>query len=188
MRDSVAVHESDDVIVGLEAHAAAFAARAHGAIDQRRKYTNEPYIDHPSAVADLVRSVPHTEEMLAAAWLHDTVEDAGISLNTIADRFGASVAGYVEMLTDVSKPEDGNRAARKAIDLAHSAKASPRGQTIKLADLIDNSRTIVAHDPDFARVYIEEKARLLEVLREGDPTLHAMASEIVALARRTLAR
>jgi hypothetical protein len=81
------------------------------------------------------------------------------------------------MLTDVSRPEDGNRAARKAIDLAHTAKASPAAKTIKLADLIDNTRSIVERDPDFAKVYLQEKARLLEVLQEGDPTLMAMARE-----------
>ncbi|VDZ55823.1 bifunctional (p)ppGpp synthetase II/ guanosine-3',5'-bis pyrophosphate 3'-pyrophosphohydrolase [Serratia odorifera] len=52
-----------------------YATKAHAAIDQRRKYTNAPYIVHPQAVVEIVRSVPHTDEMLAAAWLHDTVED-----------------------------------------------------------------------------------------------------------------
>ncbi|WP_274872826.1 HD domain-containing protein, partial [Serratia marcescens] len=58
----------------LAERARRYATKAHAAIDQRRKYTDDPYIVHPQAVMELVRSVPHTEEMLAAAWLHDTVE------------------------------------------------------------------------------------------------------------------
>jgi (p)ppGpp synthase/HD superfamily hydrolase len=166
--------------------ARAFATRHHEAIDQRRKYTNEPYIHHPEAVAALVATVPHTAAQIAAAWCHDTVEDTKATLDDVRRELGDEVAVLVEMLTDVSRPEDGNRAARKAIDLAHMAKASPAAKTVKLADLIDNSRTIVTHAPDFARVYIEEKARLLEVLREGDATLHGKASQIVTLARRQL--
>ena len=55
---------------GLEEAAQAFATARHAAIDQRRKYTGDPYITHPAAVVELVRSVPHTSEMIAAAWLH----------------------------------------------------------------------------------------------------------------------
>jgi hypothetical protein len=81
----------------------------------------------------------------------------------------------VEQLTDVSRPEDGNRAKRKAIDRAHTAKASPEAKTIKLADLIDNTRSIVELDPGFAKIYLVEKVLLLEVLQEGDAGLWEMA-------------
>lgn len=162
----------------LEEKARAFATAAHESINHRRKYTNEPYINHPAAVADLVRSVPHTEEMLAAAWLHDTVEDTPLTMADLEREFGTEVASLVEQLTDVSRPEDGNRRTRKEIDLAHTAKASPAAKTIKLADLIDNARSILARDPSFAVVYLAEKRRLLEVLREGDPTLMQWAARI----------
>jgi (p)ppGpp synthase/HD superfamily hydrolase len=159
----------------LETRAKAFATQAHASIDQRRKYTNEPYINHPAAVVEIVRSVPHTPEMLAAAWLHDVVEDTPVTLDQVEAEFGPEVAALVECLTDVSKPQDGNRATRRAIDREHTAKASPAAKTIKLADLIDNTRNIVALDPGFARVYLPEKLQLLAVLEEGDPTLWAEA-------------
>lgn len=162
----------------LEEKACAFATAAHENINHRRKYTGEPYIAHPAAVADLVRSVPHTDAMLAAAWLHDTVEDTTATLNDIEREFGAEVASLVEQLTDVSRPDDGNRSLRKEIDRAHTAKASPAAMTIKLADLIDNARSILARDPAFAVVYLAEKRRLLEVLRAGDPTLMRIATDI----------
>jgi (p)ppGpp synthase/HD superfamily hydrolase len=160
----------------MEERARKFAEAAHAGIDQRRKYSGEPYIVHPAAVAELVRSVPHTPEMLAAAWLHDTVEDTPVTLAEIKREFGAEVAALVEQLTDVSRPEDGNRKKRKAIDHEHTAKASAQAKTVKLADLIDNTRSIVEHDPDFAKVYLAEKVQLLDVMREGDATLWAMAA------------
>lgn len=159
----------------MEQRAKDFATRYHASIDHRRKYTGEPYITHSSAVVELVRSVPHTEAMLCAAWLHDTVEDTPATLDEVERVFGFEVAALVEMLTDVSKPSDGKRAVRKAIDREHTAKASPQAKTIKLADLIDNTHSVVEGDLAFAKVYLAEKHMLLEVLREGDATLWEMA-------------
>ena len=156
-----------------------FATAAHAAVGQVRKYTFEPYIVHPAEVAGIVATVPHTNEMLAAAYLHDTVEDTGVSIVDIQKEFGNEVASLVGWLTDVSKPEQGNRAVRKAIDREHTAMAPAAAQTVKLADLIANSRSILAHDPAFARVYLEEKRMLLEVLTRGDATLMAQARRIV---------
>lgn len=163
----------------LERRAEEFATAAHARAGQVRKYTGDPYIEHPRAVVALVRSVPHDESMLAAAWLHDTVEDTGVTIDEIRDEFGHDVADLVAWLTDVSQTTDGNRKARKAIDRAHTAKAPPRAKTIKLADLIDNSRSIVERDPKFALVYLEEKRLLLPHLKSGGPTLWDMASAIV---------
>jgi (p)ppGpp synthase/HD superfamily hydrolase len=164
----------------LEERAREFATNAHGAINQRRKYSGEPYINHPMAVADIVRGRPHTPEMLAAAWLHDVVEDTPTSLDDIKAAFGDLVASLVDDLTDVSRPHDGNRRIRKAIDRDHTAKASPAAKTIKLADLIDNTRSIVVDDPHFARVFIRELRLLIEVLREGDAVLWQTAFDLAA--------
>jgi hypothetical protein len=161
----------------LIVRARAFATAAHAAIKQVRKYTGEPYINHPAAVARIVQSVPHTPEMVAAAWLHDVVEDTGVLLDTIRDEFGDGVADLVGWLTDKSKPEDGNRETRKAIDRDHSAAAPTEAQTIKIADLIDNTLTIEAHDPDFARPFRHEKRRLLDVMTAGDSSLMKIARQ-----------
>jgi (p)ppGpp synthase/HD superfamily hydrolase len=159
----------------LETRARLFATAAHAAVGQLRKYTHEPYIVHPAEVAKIVRSVPHTEAMLAAAWLHDTVEDTGVSIELIRQEFGSEVSDLVGWLTDVSRPDHGNRAARKAIDRAHTAAAPAEAQTIKLADLISNTRSIVAHDPKFAETYLAEKRLLLEVMHRGDAALMEIA-------------
>lgn len=156
-----------------------FATAAHGAINQKRKYTGEPYIKHPEEVVRILcNATAVTDEMIAAAWLHDVVEDTAITLETIQLIFGHKIAFYVEQLTDVSKPEDGNRAARKAIDLAHTAKCVPETATIKLADLISNTQSIAKLDPNFARVYIPEKVKTLAVLTHGDKFLHTLATRI----------
>jgi len=153
----------------------AFAAGAHAAVGQVRKYTGAPYIEHPRAVARIVATVAHTPEMIAAALLHDVVEDTGVTFSFLGKEFGDEVTDLVFWLTDRSKPEDGNREMRKAIDRAHSAKAPPAAQTIKLADLIDNTSTIDQYDPEFAKVYRKEKEALLLVMTQGAPALHARA-------------
>ena len=161
----------------LVRRALAFATLAHG--DQKRKYTGEMYIVHPIEVMEIVKTVPHDDEMLAAALLHDVVEDTDVTIEEIEESFGPDVASLVADLTDVSKPEDGNRKFRKALDREHSGNSSARAQTVKLADLISNSADILENDPKFAKVFLAEKELLLEVLTKGDPSLHARAASFV---------
>ena len=148
-----------------------FATVAHQRINHRRKYTKQPYEVHLKSVAQIVASVTDDEEMIAAAWLHDTVEDTAATHYDIEQQFGRGVHDLVYALTDISKPGDGNRATRKAIDRSHLSKASVRAKSVKLADLIDNLRDICKHDEKFARVYLQEMSALLEVLGEGDEAL-----------------
>jgi (p)ppGpp synthase/HD superfamily hydrolase len=158
------------------ARALAFASQAHAEIGQVRKYSNDPYIVHPIAVAEIVMTVPHTRAQIISALCHDVVEDTKRKLAEIEAEFGSEVAGLVDDLTDISKPSDGNRSVRKAIDLAHTARARPAAKTIKLADLLDNTESITLHDPNFAVYYMKEKRALLEVLTEGDATLWQKAN------------
>ncbi len=148
-----------------------FATAAHAAVGQKRKYTGEPYVVHPLEVANIVMAAGGSEASIAAAMLHDVLEDTAVTYDLLEDEFGSEVAELVLWLTDVSKPEDGNRSTRKALDRQHSAAAPAEAQTIKVADLISNTRSIVAHDPDFAVVYLQEKRMLLDVLTKADPNL-----------------
>ncbi|MBY3231819.1 HD domain-containing protein [Rhizobium laguerreae] len=157
--------------------AKAFAAGAHGAIKQVRKYTGEPYIIHPAAVAAIVEAVPtHTWQMLCMAWLHDTVEDTGVTHGMILDLFGEEVRQGVWYLTNVERSA-GNRAARFKLNLQRLADAPNDVKTVKLADLYDNTGSIVKHDPTFAPLYLQEKAETLEVLRGADQILWDMTYE-----------
>ena len=165
----------------LEEKAKRFACNAHAQAKQRRKYTNAPYIVHPGAVAELVRTVRADETMLAAAWLHDTLEDTPTTRHQLQQLFGQEVALLVEMLTN-PPCRSPDRVQRIQSRLQHTAKASPRAQTIKIADIIDNTRDIVDNDPDFAPVYLVEKQLQLRLLQHGDPLLWHQADKQIKQA------
>jgi len=155
-----------------------YAKEAHG--DQRRKYTGEPYMHHPVAVAHIVMETNPDCDMVCAALLHDVIEDTDRTYEDIRDAgFMCQIADLVLELSDVSRPEDGNRETRKAMDREHLTGISNRGKTIKLADLIHNSESITAYDPNFAKVYMAEKRLLLDVLKGGDEMLMRKARSIV---------
>lgn len=146
--------------------------------DQKRKYTGEPYAIHLQEVATLVRLTGAREEVEAAAWLHDSIEDQGATVADLAKLFGHQVARIVDEVTDRSQPSDGNRAARKAVDREWLSQASPEAKTLKLGDLISNTSSIVLHDPKFAKIYLAEKRLLLPLLVGGDINLMLWASTL----------
>lgn len=148
-----------------------FAREVHR--DQRRKYTNNPYTDHLAEVAGIVATVAmDTGHAVAVAWLHDCIEDRGVSTELLRQEFGDIVTSAVLNLSDL---ETGNRAERKAASRARLAAAPAWVQTIKCADLISNTSSIVQHDPKFAVTYLEEKRLLLNVLIKADPRLVEIA-------------
>lgn len=164
----------------LAIDAAAFAREKHEG--QLRKYTGEKYFVHPLSVATTV-SLCHyaTEQMVAGALLHDVVEDCGVELLEVSSRFGGDVGRYVDELTkrDYLHAEWA-RPKRKAYEAGRLSGISAQGQTIKLADLIDNTRSMIWGDRDFAYLYLEEKQVLLnESLTRGDPLLLKIAREQV---------
>jgi (p)ppGpp synthase/HD superfamily hydrolase len=170
----------------LVSKALIFATAAHAAVGQKRKYTGEDYIVHPIEVKEIVSTVPHTQEMLCAALLHDVLEDTKCTYGLLHSTFGENIADLVLWLSDVSKPEDGNRSFRKMIDRQHIAAAPFTAQTVKVADLISNTRSILAYDRNFAKVYLEEKKLLLEVLTKADKTLVARAYAQIEDARENV--
>lgn len=155
-----------------------FATAAHG--DQLRKYTNDPYVNHCRNVAELVKRYGGTPDMVTAAWLHDVVEDTPVTVGDVCSQFGETVARYVDQLTDVSRPHHGNRVKRKARDIDHLSRAEPVVKTIKLCDLLDNTSSIVRHDPKFAVTYLAEKQLMLAHLSD------ASNQELYALVEREL--
>lgn len=169
----------------VEGRAAAFAVLAHR--EQKRK-GGEPYICHPARVANLLRATAHANpSSLAAAWLHDVVEDCGVTLAQIGDLFGDDARQLVWWLTSWSKHPHGppelktaNRKVRKAADREYLSKAPIVAQTIKVCDLLDNADGLSTHEPDFAPVFLREMSALLDVLTKADPGLLAQARAVVA--------
>lgn len=164
-----------------------FAIAAHSAVKQLRKYTHEPYWVHPVEVANMVANIPNSSDaMIAAAFLHDTVEDTGVTIEVIKEVFGEEIANLVGWLTNVSKPTDGNRAKRKAIDREYIEKAPAEAQTVKCCDIISNLNSIVAHDIDFAMVYIKEVQELCNVLTRAHPAILVEANVALTKSKKTL--
>jgi len=143
-----------------------FAQAAHGATGQVRRYTGEPYIEHPAEVVALLKRAGVTDDaMLAAAWLHDVVEDTRLTIRDVQQAFGP-VAILVLELTDCTTLADGNRAYRKSFECDRLRRVSAQSKSIKCADLISNTRSIREHDPKFWPVYRAEALALLDVLRD----------------------
>lgn len=173
----------------LVTRASDFARLVHGRINHRRKYTGEPYFVHLEEVARIVAATPGaTEEMVAASYLHDSIEDAGVLVGVIRQMFGDAVAGYVDELTDRFTPESGhgNRATRKRLECNRLAQVSSGAQTIKVADLISNTSSICQHDKAFAVVYLGEKEQLLCVLTRADSGLLLQARAVISQGRAAL--
>lgn len=169
--------------MSLSFDAMTFARHAHR--DQVRKYTGEPYACHLAEVTAIAMSAGwhnatvHPDTLMAVCWLHDCVEDCGVTGYHLAGLFGMPVAEAVMQLSDL---EAGTRAARKAASRIRLAAAPSWVQTIKCADLISNTQSIVQHDPKFAVTYLEEKRLLLDVLTKADTRLWAMARSLAGAA------
>lgn len=151
-----------------------FALEVHAG--QVRKYTGNPYSDHLAEVAGIVASVAggydNTQAMIATAWLHDCVEDQNVSPSLLFDVFGLEVQTGVLALSDM---ETGNRAWRKQQSCFRLAAAPEWVQTIKVADIISNTASIMTHDPDFAVVYLKEKKAVLDAMKLADVRLVQLA-------------
>lgn len=158
-----------------------FAVKAHDG--QKRKYTGEDYIVHPMAVSRMVSLYGGSLVQQAGALLHDVVEDTDHTLAEIDTLFGSEVATLVEWLTDTSKPSDGNRAIRKAIDRKRLAEAPVEAQFVKLADLIDNSKTIFIFDKSFAPMFKAEMALLMkDMTKVVGSSLWEEAQKVLSMA------
>ncbi|HYH16595.1 MAG TPA: HD domain-containing protein [Flavisolibacter sp.] len=165
-----------------------FAGEAHKG--QQRKYTPEPYIVHPVRVMEMCRSYSQELPVLAAALLHDVLEDTRIDkaaltafLNSIMiEKDASQTADLVIELTDVYIKErypKWNRKKRKSKEADRIKKTSAQSQTVKYADIIDNCREIVDHDPEFANRFLRECRDLLKCMPKGHPELYRLAIDIV---------
>jgi (p)ppGpp synthase/HD superfamily hydrolase len=150
-----------------------FAADAHAG--QVRKFTGLPYITHPLAVAELVRTYGGSKAQVIAAILHDVVEDCDVGIVQIMDAFGPSVAGIV---LDCTNDADYDLDA----DVDYWRKASPVSQLVKLADIVDNTNDVRDLDPEYAAVYLPKKRCLVMAMARKDCVKEAGALELWARA------
>jgi GTP diphosphokinase / guanosine-3',5'-bis(diphosphate) 3'-diphosphatase len=174
---------------GMILKALRFAARKHR--DQRRKGSaNQPYINHPIDLADILWRVGGVRDTatLTAALLHDTVEDTGASPDEIRTEFGQEVRDLVmEVTDDKSLP----KAERKRLQIINAPHKSPKARQIKLADKISNVSELAQDPPnDWSlqrrREYLDWTEQVINGLRGQNPALEARYDEVLADARGRL--
>ena len=133
-------HESGDV--ELIRRAGLVAINAH---EGQLRRTGEPYVTHPIAVADITADLGMDEPTIAAALLHDAVEDTGVTTEWLAGEFGEQVAAVVDGVTKLDRLEFDSKEAQQAATIRKMFIAMAqdwRVLLIKLADRLHNMRTI----------------------------------------------
>lgn len=169
-------------------HITNFSDQAHG--DQLRKYAPDRYIVHPVRVMETLKAYTDDISVLAAALLHDVLEDTQVTDDEIRqflklhleEKQAENTLQLVVELTDVYVKKDFphlNRKSRKEKELQRLVQISPDAQSIKYADIMDNAQEISEEDTDFARVYLREVRKILQELKRGDSELRETALAVV---------
>ncbi len=157
--------------------AAAFASRKHRT--QRRKDSEaSPYINHPLAVSDILAREGGVSDriVLAAAILHDTIEDTETTYEELCNQFGVAVADVVKEVTDdKSKAKE----ERKRLQIEHAADKSSAAKLVKLGDKIANLRDIISSPPaDWSREqkleYFNWAKKVVDKMRGVSPVLEEL--------------
>jgi guanosine-3',5'-bis(diphosphate) 3'-pyrophosphohydrolase len=164
--------------------AVAFAAHKHR--DQRRKDKDaSPYINHPIQLATVLweEGGVHDPEVIAAALLHDTLEDTETTWQELRGVFGEEIADVVLEVTDTKWIK---KALRKRLQVARAAHSSENAKLVKLADKICNLRDIGAHPPagwslERKRQYFEWAKEVIDQLRGTHPELERRFDDVYAL-------
>lgn len=167
-----------------------FVKHQHG--DQVRKYTGEPYYNHLYAVAEIASQ--YEDGCIEVALCHDLFEDTKCDFNALYKamtdigydaKFAYKTCTHVKELTDEFTHEAYpyyNRDKRKILEAKRLGAISYLAQTVKYADLINNTSSIVKYDHGFARKYLKEKERILEVMTTGNPLLFQICKETLIQA------
>lgn len=120
-----------------------FAVKAHAGTERRGK--GFPYIVHPMEAMEIVATMTSDQELLAAAALHDTVEDTPVTVEQIRAEFGPRIADLVASESDTFEEgvsEEDSWHARKQAAIDRLAKASHDAKIVALGDKLSNMRTI----------------------------------------------
>lgn len=157
-----------------------FAVRAHAGTERRGK--GFPYIVHPMEAVEIVATITPDQELLAAAALHDTVEDTDVTIDQIRAEFGDRIASLVGAETDVlidgrSEEESWHDRKRAAID--RLSKASRDAKIVAMGDKLSNMRAI-------ARDYAVQGDALWNLFHVKDPKDHEWHYRGLADALRDL--
>jgi guanosine-3',5'-bis(diphosphate) 3'-pyrophosphohydrolase len=170
----------------LVSEAAEFAARRHSG-KARKGRGNEPYVNHLAEVANLLATVADgaDTELVAAGWLHDTIEDTETTREELAQKFGNRVADLVDEVTDdMSLPKD-RRRQKQIEDAPHK---SPGAKLIKIADKVSNVRARIVPRPSAQERedlidYVNWAEKVVAGCRGANAALDRIFDDTVKLAR-----
>ena len=173
----------------LIARAWNFSAERHA--KQRRKgEAQEPYMNHLAEVAELVAAATegHDANLVAAAVLHDTVEDTATLLGELASIFNADIAGLVAEATDDKRLD---KVERKRLQVEHASAKTARAKILKLADKISNLRSLVKSPPadwslERKSEYLSWSRDVVQGLRGASAWLEARFDEAAETLERSL--
>lgn len=157
------INDRDDIV----ARAQALAARAHS----KQKYGDQPYVTHLKDVVDKVLTITDDPEVIAAAWLHDAIEDTQVTYGDIEREFGANVARMVWAVTGV-----GQNRAEKMKSAIDKISQIPNSELIKSADRLSNVQASQKNNPKKLQIYRNEHRDLSPVLGNN-----ALAQELVKI-------
>jgi guanosine-3',5'-bis(diphosphate) 3'-pyrophosphohydrolase len=173
----------------LVSEAADFAARRHCA-QQRKGHGHEPYVNHLAEVANLLSMATNgtDAELVAAGWLHDTIEDTATTREQLVQQFGERVAALVvEVTDDMSLPKQ----ERRQKQIVDAPRKSPGAKLIKIADKISNISARILPQPNQAERddlidYVAWAEKVVAGCRGANAVLDRTFDETVKLARSTL--
>jgi guanosine-3',5'-bis(diphosphate) 3'-pyrophosphohydrolase len=173
----------------LVSEAAELAAHRHNGMTRKGR-GSEPYINHLAEIANLLAAATDgaDAELVAAAWLHDSIEDTGTTREELVQKFSERVASLVvECTDDMSLP----KSERRRLQVVHAPHKSSGAKLIKIADKISNIRARILPDPsteerDDLADYTDWAEQVVAGCRGGNAWLDKTFDEAVAKARSTL--
>jgi guanosine-3',5'-bis(diphosphate) 3'-pyrophosphohydrolase len=173
----------------LVSEAAELAARRHNGM-ARKGRGNEPYINHLAEVANLLALATDgaDAELVAAGWLHDTIEDTETTRQELVEKFSERVASLVVEVTDDMSLDKPVRRQKQVEDAPHKSQGA---KLIKIADKISNVSARILRDPSDAERedlidYVNWAEQVVAGCRGGNAVLDRAFDDIVKLARSTL--
>jgi len=160
-----------------------FAAWKHRT-QKRKDEAQSPYILHPVALAEVLRTEGGVRDpvVIASALLHDTLEDTETTTEELRGAFGAQIASIVEEVTDVKWI---GKKSRKRLQVARAGRSSQRAKLVKLADKICNLRDIIANPPkgwsvERKREYFDWAKSVIDRVRGANPRLERRFDQLYA--------
>ncbi len=175
--------------IRLVSEAADLAARRHNGM-ARKGRGNEPYINHLAEVANLLAAATDgaDAELVAAGWLHDTIEDTATTREELAQNFSERVAALVvEVTDDMTLP----KSERRRLQVVDAPKKSAGAKLVKIADKISNIRARTLREPtqderDDLIDYVAWAEQVVAGCRGGNAMLDRLFDETVMKARSML--